>query len=94
MLNHVAVKVAERTDALVRLRNDTREAEEKLQEAVDSSQHQAELTRQLRDELKQAKAKVGLRTIVQVKWAWWEPCRALKGSLILSLELKYNNNNG
>ena len=53
------MKVAERTDALVRLRNEARDAEEKLREAVESSQHQTELIKQLRDELKQAKAKVG-----------------------------------
>lgn len=51
-------QVAERHDALVRLRNEVRDTEEKLRDALTASQHQTELTRQLREELKQAKAKV------------------------------------
>ena len=59
------MKVAERTDALVRLRNEARDAEEKLREALESSQHQTELVKQLRDELKQAKAKVSTDVVIR-----------------------------
>lgn len=57
-LKSLPLQVTERHDALVRLRTENREIEEKLREALSSNLHQAELVKELKEELKQAKGKV------------------------------------
>ena len=61
-------QVAERTDALMRLRTDARDAEDRLKDSLANAQHQTELVKQLREELKQAKAKVGACLFLWKNW--------------------------
>ena len=44
---------------IVKLRNDNRDIEEKLREALGTAQHRGDVIKQLRDELKTATTKVG-----------------------------------
>jgi len=50
--------VAERHDNLVKLRNENRDMEEKLREALSTAQHRGDVIKQLRDEIKQYQSRV------------------------------------
>lgn len=52
------IQVAERHDNIVKLRNENRDIEEKLREALASASHRGEVIKQLRDEIKQYQGKV------------------------------------
>lgn len=57
-------QVAERHDAIVKLRNENREIEEKLREALGTAQHRGDVIKQLRDELKGVGGKVSFSIII------------------------------
>lgn len=50
--------MAERHDNIIKLRNENREIEEKLREALASASHRGEVIKQLRDEIKQYQGRV------------------------------------
>ena len=52
------IQVADKTDALVQLRNEVRDGEEKYRDASSRLGHQLEVNKELKDEMQQAKAKV------------------------------------
>ena len=52
------IQVAERHDNIVKLRNENRDIEEKLREALASASHRGEVIKQLRDKIKQYQRKV------------------------------------
>lgn len=54
----LVTQVAERHDNIVKLRNENRDIEEKLREALASASHRGEVIKQLRDEIKQYQGKV------------------------------------
>lgn len=54
----MVTQVAERHDNIVKLRNENRDIEEKLREALASASHRGEVIKQLRDEIKQYQGKV------------------------------------
>lgn len=51
-------KVADRHDNIVKLRNENRDLEEKLREALGSAHHRGDVVKQMRDEIKQYQARV------------------------------------
>ncbi|GFR71886.1 Golgin subfamily B member 1-like [Elysia marginata] len=53
----LSAEVSERQDAIVRLRNDNRDMEDKVREALSAAQHRGDQLTQVREELKQASAK-------------------------------------
>lgn len=54
----MVTQVAERHDNIVKLRNENRDIEEKLREALASASHRGEVIKQLREEIKQYQGKV------------------------------------
>lgn len=50
--------MAERHDSIVKLRNENRDIEEKLRDALATAQHRGDVVKQLREELKQAQSRV------------------------------------
>lgn len=63
----MVTQVAERHDNIVKLRNENRDIEEKLREALASASHRGEVIKQLRDEIKQYQGKVRFFVHVIVK---------------------------